>query len=574
MRKNSGMKLMAGLLTVAMVLSATGCGGGSQSAGSTTAGTEAVKETQAASQNAETQTAGTETTAGEEAGGVTFPLAEPMTFDIMVPSNVDVEDAATRVPLLKKLEEMTNVKINWIALPTDTAMNNLNSLFTAGKEGDAIGGMKVIAGEGELVSMGSNGLIIPLEEYVDNKAIMPNFNERVLSESPETRGLITCPDGHIYSLPGYNAFQPDFLETPMWINTEWLKAVGEEMPASLEDLHRVLTKFKDADVNGNGDPNDEIPLMVSQNAGVNYVEGLLCLWGLATKDLPNDRYIDIKDGKCYYVGTSEAYREAIRTLASWYKEGLIWSEVYTGNRDTWSALATKAEAPVCGVAFTKDFPANELYRDQYEAIPPFSADGYEAKWWLHPGVKGDKGFFSITRSCEHPEILAAWIDLFYKFEIGIEAAYGVEGGFWDYNEDGKIVTTAIERAEGEYRETSLAMSIVSAWPGCQTYEDYKDRLALSPQQEYRQVNYELYKDVIGTEIWPRPYMENDITARINELYTDIDSTTDMYRANWITGVTDVDAEWDAYLETMKKIGIDEFVELHQRAYDVFQAGIR
>ena len=69
-------------------------------------------------------------------------------------------------------------------------------------------------------------------------------------------------------------------------------------------------------------------------------------------------------------------------------------------------------------------------------------------------------------------------------------------------------------------------------------------------------------------------MENDITARINELYTDIDSTTDMYRANWITGVTDVDAEWDAYLETMKKIGIDEFVELHQRAYDVFQAGIR
>lgn len=576
MRKKSSMKFMAAGLAAAMALSAAGCGGSGQTAQTTAAGTTAAGTTAGGTSAAETTAAGSEAQTEEASGGVTFPLAEPMTFDIMIPSDKDAQEAASKIPLLADLEEKTNVKINWIPLPKDTAMNNLNSLFAAGQEGDAIMGMNAIIGEGGTSSMGSSGLLIPLEEYVDNPAIMPNLNGRVFAEEPRVRNSITTPDGHVYALPKYQAFAGNYLETPIWINKEWLAAVDEEVPTTLDDLHRVLTKFKENDVNGNGDPNDEIPLMVCQNGNINYVEGLLQPWGLATKDLANDRYIDIKDGKCYYVATDEAYREAIRTLASWYKEGLIWSEVYTANFDTWAALFTKEEVPVVGVAFSKGYPASVTYKDQYEAIPAISADGYEAKWWYHPGGLGAKGMFMITRSCEHPEILAAWIDQFYALDVSVQAASGVQGGLWDYDESGKIfMRTANYQDETDlgYLETAMGDGLgIENLPGAFTPSDYVERLQLSDTQVSQQANYELYKPVIGTEIWPRPYMTDDITARINELYTDIDSTTDMYRANWLTGVSDIDAEWDSYLETLNKIGLEEFVELHQQAYDVFQGG--
>lgn len=573
MRKKSCEKILAALLVTVMVLSAAGCaGGGSTSAESTTAGKET---TQAASENAAEETKA-EVQTEEAESGVTFPLAEPVTFDIMVLYDGDVMEAAAKIPLLAELEEKTNVKINWIALPKETAMNNLNSLFAAGQEGDALMGFGTTLGESGTSSMGSSGLLIPLEEYVDDPAVMPNLNERVFSEEPMVRSVINTPDGHVYALLKYTAVNGNYLETPIWINKEWLKAVDEEVPASLEDLHRVLTKFKDNDMNGNGNPDDEIPLMVCQSVTNNYVEGLFCMWGLATKDLPNDRYIDIKDGKCYYVGASEAYREAIRTLGSWYKEGLIWSEVYTANSDTGYAMITNSSCPMIGVAFMKDYPANVLYKDQYEVIPPISADGYEAKWWFHPGRLGSKGMFSITRSCEHPEILAAWIDQFYSFEVSIKSHYGVQGGLWDYDEDGKVVVRSAN-AEDEtdlgYIESSYHQTIArgSNTPAAFTAEDYAERMQLTEEQQYQQKSYEIYKDVLGDEIWPRPYMSDDITARINELYTDIDSTTDMYRANWLTGISDIDAEWDSYLETLNKIGLEEFVDLHQQAYDTVMA---
>ena len=46
----------------------------------------------------------------------------------------------------------------------------------------------------------------------------------------------------------------------MWINKAWLDRVGMEVPQTTEEFKEVLRAFKEQDANGNGDPNDEIPL--------------------------------------------------------------------------------------------------------------------------------------------------------------------------------------------------------------------------------------------------------------------------------------------------------------------------
>ena len=149
----------------------------------------------------------------------------------------------------------------------------------------------------------------------------------------------------------------------------------------------------------------------------------------------------------------------------------------------------------------------------------------------------------------------------------------MQGGLWDYNEEGKVAVrewSGEDEEAQEYYKTSLTGGLrptdyIFAFTG----SDYEERFQLSKERASWIEGYKLYKDVLGTEIWPRPYMDEEISTRINELYTDIDSTSDMYRANWITGVSDIDADWDEYLKTLNKIGLEEFVDLHQQAYDAF-----
>ena len=41
------------------------------------------------------------------------------------------------------------------------------------------------------------------------------------------------------------------------------------------------------------------------------------------------------------------------------------------------------------------------------------------------------------------------------------------------------------------------------------------------------------------------------------------------RGNWVSGKGDIDAEWEDYVNTLKSMGMDKYVEYHQKAYDTF-----
>lgn len=71
--------------------------------------------------------------------------------------------------------------------------------------------------------------------------------------------MVTNPDGHIYTLPGKKPLRPKGCDTP-FINKAWLDRLGLEIPTTVDEWYEVLKAFKEQDANGNGDPNDEIPL--------------------------------------------------------------------------------------------------------------------------------------------------------------------------------------------------------------------------------------------------------------------------------------------------------------------------
>lgn len=549
MKNHFAKKLLALLLAAIMLLGLVAC----------TGNTDPTDSTNGTGGNTDA-TDGT----GSEPAGVQFPLEEEVTFTIMYKGNgTDISEQLANNVFWQDLYKATNVKIEFVALPADQTMNTLNAMFMSEEEGDAI--ISHFIKDADYAQMTANGLLQPLNEYINNVELMPNFNERVLGESPTTLGVITSPDGNIYSLPTYTPDVGGLLESPLYINKVWLDKLGKKMPTTMEELEEVLIAFRDNDMNGNG-VDDEIPLLLQQGNSYSHFEAFMGLYGIATKDGTNENYVYLEDGKVVFAPTSEAYKDCIIQLNDWWEKELIWQEAFTSNADTWVAKISSAE-PCIGV-----IPMNNMagYSEEYVPLAPVAVEGYETSWYMHPGVSGVKTRFAVTRSCENVDVLMAWIDMFYSYESSVRIKWGEESEGRYSIVDGALVENKLDKdTANQLKETHpTMMQLISNLPIAVTAGDYSEgRIVKSGAALNTQAAYDVYKDYLNDEIWPRPYFSGDVSTRLGELRTDIFSLVNQKKADWITGNSDIEAEWDDYCASLKKMKVDELVQLMQDAYD-------
>ena len=160
-----------------------------------------------------------------------FPLEEQIIFTINVRNSCDFANLDDS-PYYQEMLKRTNVKIELVPLGTsgDDAATKLQLLYNSGDYGDAIWGGSLIA-EADYSQLAAANILADLKPYIEDTAVMPNFNSVVLAESPNTKAFITAPDGGIYSLPGYNKEPGAYLEGPICINAKWMETLGLEYAA-------------------------------------------------------------------------------------------------------------------------------------------------------------------------------------------------------------------------------------------------------------------------------------------------------------------------------------------------------
>ncbi|WP_217595620.1 hypothetical protein [Cohnella sp. GbtcB17] len=507
--------------------------------------------------------------------GITFPLAEPVTFTIAGVNGTESENPE-QTDFLKKMAEKTNVHIKYISLGADAsgATEKLNVLLGTADAPDAIMGASAM-NETFLALYAKEGYLVPMNQYLKDPKVMPVFNSRILGEKADMLTGITSPDGNIYALPYANQVPGTYLESPIWINKVWLDHLGLSVPTTLAELENVMEAFSTKDANGNGDPTDEIPLLARTGAGFEHLEAWLSLWGIPTKDSTFENFIYVKDGKVIFAPTTEEYKAYIKTMQKWYEKKWLWNEYFTGSPQTFSAIQNDANAAKYGILTSKN-PAGK-FADQYIAILPPVVDGYKPKFYLNPAyLSGSKGQFELTSHSKNPEILMAFIDQLYLMENTLEAYNGVA------NEDPRLTLN-----NGVYKVNSIPAEEMSKYaantfrnyfqnnlPGAVLESDYKNgKVEMSAADKVKGETYALYEKagVINTEVWPRPYLDPDDAAKLNEMRTDIFNTVGKYRASWITGQSDIDKEWDAYLNSLKSMKVDDLVAIMQKTYDNYMS---
>ena len=178
-------------------------------------------------------------------------------------------------------EEETNIHFEWNEIPNSAWTEKINIMFSTDSMPDAVIGGVDTARNFEALA--------PLSDLIDLYA--PHVQE-LLANRPDYQKALRMPDGEIYSLPTGDEEIGNMYDAKTWINTDWLDAVGMDIPETTDEFEAVLQAFKTEDPNGNGEA-DEIPFTFRNVWGwANGIENMFGSFGV----IENGSHVFVQDG--------------------------------------------------------------------------------------------------------------------------------------------------------------------------------------------------------------------------------------------------------------------------------------
>ena len=529
---------LAMMLTVSVL---AGCGSTKQS---TSTGQSATSQSTSSSTQASDTQADASSEVVEESKGIVFPLEETMKFTTMT---TDRNTYYTEDNLAwKALQEYANFEIEVVAEFANSEMAEKGGLIMqSGDYPDFLFKCSRL----DLNALGMEGVLIPLEDLIREYA--PTLT--AILDARNAWSDITASDGHVYSLP--NVDKPYSIDgnEAWYINQRWLDNVGLEEPTNLEELYTVLKAFKEQDANGNGDPDDEIPFVFSESITrfMPWMDGITSF---------GNRFA-LVEGEFAFYPVTDTYKEILSWFAKMYDEGLLLETGFTMTSEQVMALTESGDVSGIAFAFTPAFAPEENHYD-YVALNAFDDGG------LGLGTGVVKGGFAITDKCENPEELIAWADYFYTEEGGRLFRLGIEDVTYVLNEDGSYRNKETDAVESALYQVTLMGNGV---PPCTVPELYYNVSAESdPKTAY--VQNELYGEngvfgeSNGTNV-PKLVLTEEENEVVTTYFTNIKNYVDSYTAQVITGQLSLDDSWQEYLDTLKKMSVDEVISAYAAAYD-------
>lgn len=509
-----------------------------------------------------------------------FPIVnETVTLNFFAPHNTAVEDYYTNT-FVTEYEKMTNVHIEWELVPPAGLTEKKTLLFASNDLPDAFFGSGISTQE--VVRYSAEGMLLPIEELIEK------YNPEIKSmyeQLPAIKDLLVAPDGHTYQYPSVSHCYHCFYPHKFWINTKWMDNLGLSMPTTTDELYDVLKAFKEQDANGNGDPNDEIPMSASMHTSSwsSYPHGWIMNAFIFD---PRDNHVNIVDGKLDFSPANPAYKEGMKYLAKLYAEKLIDQDCFTQEFDAVRQKMQNVDVSLVGAAPCMHYLAlvgiDGERPTEYDSVPPLAGpEGYKSSFYDPYGL--DRGKFVLSVDCAYPEVASRWIDYFYTEEGLLAQKYGVENQEWYH--------PAADSGEMGHGEGLDAAPARFNWMPGKGWTETQQNVTLNQQgpifepREFRGAwtndpaspleprliaATKPYEGTEQKEFWTDLIMltqeeQEEMTPIQQQLFRYVDEMV----AKFMTGEIDVDAGWDAYVQELKNMGMDRFIELRQGAYDRF-----
>ena len=551
-------KLVALLLSLALVLSLGACGGNDGSSTSSEASpSSTTEESGAAAESGDESQAET-----AETGEFQLPIVdEPTTLSYFV---ADDSNAAIMTTdwndneFYQEMERRTGVHLEFEMVSSADYQTNFNLMIASGNLADMIYVGASYYAEGVDAAI-DDGYFLDLTDLVDE--YMPNY-EKVRTSDVQYELLSTTDSGRlgaVYELR--QSKQGPWLG--LWIRQDWLDDLGLDTPVTFDDYHEVLTAFKN-------EKGATAPLILNFS-GSDGEFGTMS-GGL---NVLNSWQLD-ETGKVNFGPYMDAWKEYVTIMHQWYTEGLIDPDfMATDERTADMAKVVTGASGVFAALYTMPSVYEAASEDPNMNLapvnPPVMNEGDEGHIRLRDSYTS--GNTAISADSENWEVALRWLDYLYTEEGALLANYGVEGDTFEFDENGEpVFTDKILNNENGWTMTQTVASYLCPSAGIANWSDWTRELAGVPEKD--QACYDVWSEF--SDDWRLPSsvtLTQDESTERAALYADISTIVKEQTAQFISGALDIEENWDAYISALEASGMERAIEITQAAYDRYLARV-
>ena len=506
-----------------------------------------------------------------------FPLKEKTTLTGMTSYPANTESDPNKRTIFKRLQEKTNVEIKWTAIQSDQWADKI-SLNMANPDSLTDFIFSAGFGDSDLLKYADQGIIIPLEEYID--AYMPNLSA-VFEKYPEYRTMSTDSEGHIWALPwieqlGSEKTAIQTVGNMSFINKKWLDFLGLEVPTTVDEFEKVLIAFRDHASELQKKFNIDgsiIPMSCIVNDGDQDPSIIINGFGEGYGDADKGRHIAVTDDlKVICSATQKGYKEGIEWLHSLYEEGLIDPEAFT---QEWSTYVSKGKSGRYGVCFSWDVANIDNLQD-WVPLPALTADTRNITPQNGSFTSGfDRGRCVVTAVAENPALVCAWLDQMYDPFQSPQNNWGTYGENDDFdifelgeNENGEEMLKHAPLGDASPVEVREAESVGGPLA---ILDEYYGVYVTCPDDAQYRLDWikDYYTPDMNTKyVYPNVFMSQEDTEELSNLQADIQKTINAKKSDWImNGFTD--ADWDKYLKDLDAYGLQDYLDIFQKYLDSY-----
>lgn len=458
-------------------------------------------------------------------------------------------------PVAQDIYKFTNVKLIGTANKAATnSQEQFNLMMAAGQLPDIVAGNDL---KDKFIRYGIEGAFLPLNGLIDQHA--PHL-AAFFAAHPDIKRAITAPDGNIYYIP----YVPDGeVSRGYFIRQDWLDKLGLKMPQTVDELYKVLKAFKTQDPNGNGQA-DEVPFF---NRDPEEVFRLVNFWG--ARSTGSNTWMDfyVTDGNVKHPFADDSFRDAIKHVAAWYKEGLIDPEIFTRKARSREQLLGSNQG-----GMTHDwFASTALFNGALEkSIPGFKwvpmappINSLGQRWEEDARQIPRPDGWAITAMNRDPVATIKLFDFYFTPQGRTLSNFGQEGLTYEMKEGKPTFKASILSSDKPVNNQMYdvgAQIPIGYWMDYNYEKQWTNAIALEGINMYVSNHYVLPQ-------FPGVNMTTAEREIYDKYWPDLKTYMFEMSQSWVMGTQDPEKGWPEYQRQLKKRGFDQVLTLVQQAYD-------
>ncbi|WP_066190959.1 MULTISPECIES: extracellular solute-binding protein [Gracilibacillus] len=422
-----------------------------------------------------------------------------------------------------------------ITIAADPYDESLNLVIASGELPDLIGMPNYTIGN----RYGAQGALVNLLDHIDE---MPHLQEW-MDQFPEAARAALSHDGKMYVSPNHGIGETNRM---LWLyRQDIFEEHGLEVPGNWEELHSVLQELKEI-------YPESYPLGFRN--GIDKIRNFAANFGTDW-----EYYYDEQNEEWRYGPIEDNYRELVEYLHTFYQEDLIPSDFLSTDTAQWQELMSTDTSFITQDYISRIDTFNVANREENPDFtivnmpPPAGLPGGEQRdYSSHTQQRG----YSIAVDSDHIDTTVQFIDWTFSEEGRDALSWGIEGETYT-EENGEKAWIEDYSSPSELRsETGLSLYATYSW------FDYDSHMSLFSEEVKTAYEEDPQYDAPIVPVLAFSEDEQEALAIQGEA---ISKHRDEQISKFIVGDRDL-SEWDAYVEEIQELGLQEMLDIHEAAY--------